>query len=260
MRVGKNTDSSRMGFPPTTRQKVRRAILLITFLLFPVVFKYLSPYVIIAGSAEGIIVGSFIYFVFLFVFSLFFGRAICGWACPAAGVQEWACTVKDKRVKGGKLDWIKYFIWVPWMAIIILMTVMAGGYSSLQPTYLIDDGVSLTSIYDYYIYFIVLALIIILSFAVGRRAFCHYVCWIAPFMIIGTKIRNILRLPGLRLKADSPKCRSCRNCNNNCPMSLDVSGMVEKKSMDNAECILCGTCIDSCPNDVIGYAWRNRRK
>jgi polyferredoxin len=254
--MNKKTTANRMVLPPTARQKIRRAILLITFLLFPVVFKYLSPYVIIAGSAEGIIVGSFIYFVFLFIFSLFFGRAVCGWACPAAGVQEWACTVNDKKVKGGRFDWIKYFIWVPWMAIIILMAVMAGGYNSVQPTYLIDYGVSLTSIYDYYIYFIVLALIIILSFAVGRRAFCHYVCWMAPFMIIGTKIRNLLRLPGLRLKSDSSKCQSCKTCNNNCPMSLDVSGMIQNKSMDNAECILCGTCIDSCPNSVIKYSWR----
>lgn len=256
--MSEKTTTGHMGFPQTTRQKIRRAILLITFLLFPVVFKYLSPYVIIAGSAEGIIVGSFIYFVFLFVFSLFFGRAICGWACPAAGMQEWACTANDKRVKGGKFDWIKYFIWVPWMAIIILMAVMAGGYSSVQPTYLIDNGVSLTSVYDYYIYFIVLALIIILSFAVGRRAFCHYVCWMSPFMIIGTKIRNVLGLPGLRLKADSSKCRKCHTCDNNCPMSLDVSGMVQKKSMDNAECILCGTCADSCPNSVIKYSWKSK--
>jgi ferredoxin-type protein NapH len=248
-----------MVFPSTTRQKIRRAILLITFLLFPVVFKYLSPYVIIAGSAEGIVVGSLIYFAFLFVFSLFFGRAVCGWACPVAGMQEWACTVNDKRVKGGKLDWIKYFIWVPWIAIIILMAVMAGGYSSVQPTYFIDNGVSLTSIYDYYIYFIVLAIIIILSFTVGRRAFCHYVCWMSPFMIIGTKIKNLLRLPGLRLQSDSDKCQNCKTCDKNCPMSLDVSGMVQNNKMDNAECILCGTCIDSCPNSIIKYSWlRNK--
>jgi polyferredoxin len=254
--MSEKTTAGHIGFPSTARQRVRRAILLITFLLFPVVFKYLSPYVIIAGSAEGIIVGSFIYFVFLFVVSLFFGRAICGWACPAAGMQEWACTVKDKRVKGGKLDWIKYFIWVPWMAIIILMAVMAGGYNSVQLTYLIDNGVSLTSIYDYYIYFIVLAVIVLLSFAVGRRAFCHYGCWMAPFMIIGTKLRNLLKAPGLRLKADSSKCQSCQTCNSNCPMSLDVHGMVNKKTMDNSECILCGTCADSCPNSVIKYSWR----
>ena len=258
--MSEKTIAGHMSFPSTTRQKIRRAILLITFLLFPVVFKYLSPYVIIAGSAEGIIAGSLIYFVFLFVFSLFFGRAVCGWTCPAAGMQEWACTVNDKRVKGGRFDWIKYLIWVPWMAIIVLMAVMAGGYSSVQPAYLADSGVSLTSIYDYFIYFIVLALIVILSFTVGRRAFCHYICWMAPFMIIGTKIRNLLKLPGLRLQSDSERCQDCRTCDKNCPMSLDVSAMVQNKKMDNAECILCGTCIDSCPHNVIGYSWGHRRR
>ncbi|MFC2004950.1 4Fe-4S binding protein [Chloroflexota bacterium] len=27
-------------------------------------------------------------------------------------------------------------------------------------------------------------------------------------------------------------------------------------STDNTECILCGTCVDNCPNGVIKYSWR----
>ena len=34
-------------------------------------------------------------------------------------------------------------------------------------------------------------------------------------------------------------------------MSLDVHALVCKGDMENAECILCGRCIDTCPQDVI---------
>ena len=42
-------------------------------------------------------------------------------------------------------------------------------------------------------------------------------------------------------------------------MRLDVRGMVEKGRMENAECALCGTCVDACPKRVIRYAWKQTR-
>ena len=38
-------------------------------------------------------------------------------------------------------------------------------------------------------------------------------------------------------------------------MSLDVNGMVQKRAMESSECILCGTCVDVCPKDVIHYTF-----
>jgi len=40
-------------------------------------------------------------------------------------------------------------------------------------------------------------------------------------------------------------------------MSLDVYEMVVGKNMENAECILYGTCIDVCPKDVISYSFNS---
>ena len=247
-----------INLPLTTRQKIRRAIILITFVLFPVIFKFFSPYVIIDGASQGIIAGSFIYFSFLFVFSLFFGRAVCGWFCPAASVQEWSFLINNKKVKGGKLDWIKYFIWVPWVGIIIAVTISAGGLKTINPFYLIDNGVSVSNVSDFIIFYIVIALIITLSFTVGRRAFCHYLCWMAPFMVIGTKVSQAARLPALHLVADKKECKNCGTCSTNCPMSLDVNAMVQKTNMRNSECILCGTCVDNCPNGTIKFSWQRR--
>ena len=105
----------------------------------------------------------------------------------------------------------------------------------------------------YFIYYAVLALVVGLALVGGRRSFCHYVCWMAPFMIIGTKIKQYLKYPSLQLAANKSKCVSCRQCTNKCPMSLEVEQMVKKESMKNSECILCGECISVCPKSVIRY-------
>jgi len=38
-------------------------------------------------------------------------------------------------------------------------------------------------------------------------------------------------------------------------MSLDVNGMVQGGDMEDSECILCGSCVDVCPEDVIHYSF-----
>jgi ferredoxin-type protein NapH len=89
----------------------------------------------------------------------------------------------------------------------------------------------------------------------GRRAGCHTICWMAPFMIIGRAIRNLLKWPALRLVADAASCSDCQTCTRNCPMSLDVNGMVQRENMENGECILCGNCVDGCPKDAIRFSF-----
>ena len=107
------------------------------------------------------------------------------------------------------------------------------------------------------IYFGVILLITALHLLVGRRAFCHCVCWMAPFMIIGTKVSDWLKLPRLRLKSNKDSCINCKQCSKKCPMSLDVEMMVETVNMKNSECILCGECIDICPKKTIVYTFKN---
>lgn len=96
--------------------------------------------------------------------------------------------------------------------------------------------------------------VVVLSLIAGKLSFCHYVCWMAPFMILGTKIKELLKYPSLHLEADNDKCIGCKMCNKKCPMSLDVETMVNEDSMSNSECILCGECIDACSKLVIKYS------
>jgi len=82
------------------RQNVRRIILIVSMLLMPVVINYYSPYLIILGSAEGIVVGSLVFFALLFSTSLVFGRAYCGWLCPFGGYMEALADANPKQTNG----------------------------------------------------------------------------------------------------------------------------------------------------------------
>ena len=114
-----------------------------------------------------------------------------------------------------------------------------------------DYGISVSSPQMFIIYYAVLFLLLTIVLIFGRRALCHYVCWMAPFMIFGRKLGNLLLLPGLRLRAQKEKCIGCKACNASCPMGIDVYALVQKGRMHHDECILCGECVHACkPNTL----------
>ncbi|MDD2836234.1 MAG: 4Fe-4S dicluster domain-containing protein, partial [Methanothrix sp.] len=85
----------------------------------------------------------------------------------------------------------------------------------------------------------------------------HYFCPIAVIMIIGRKIGNLIRWPALQLSADAVRCMDCDKCSKSCPMGLDVNNMVRQGRMENTECILCGGCVDVCPQQAIQHQLQN---
>lgn len=233
------------------RQRIRSGIILFSFFLFPAVYYYMSPYLIVDAAAKGIINGSFIIFSLLFISSLVLGRGFCGWVCPAGGCQEALFLARDRKVKRG--NFIKWIIWIPWISAIVILAIRSGGYKQVDFFYRTTFGLSIANVYALIIYLIVLLLIVIPAMIFGKRSFCHHLCWMAPFMILGRKIANLLRLPSLRLIAKPQMCSNCHQCTEKCPMSLPVETMVERDKMENSECILCGMCVDRCRQDAIMY-------
>lgn len=240
------------------RQRVRKALLFVSFLLFPATLYYFSPAIILGGAAAGVVNASMIVFALMFVAALFVGRLWCGWVCPAGALQELAAPVNNGRVSK-KLDWIKWAIWVPWLGTIVVLAVRAGGLQTINPFHNLEGGVTFTLPTDgggppwYMIYYIVVILIAGLALLVGRRAACHTICWMAPFMILGRTIRNAVKWPSMRLAADAEKCVDCKRCTSVCLMSLDVHQMVRDGNTESTECILCGACADNCPKDVLTF-------
>jgi ferredoxin-type protein NapH len=237
------------------RQRVRKAVLFVSLLLLPITLYYMSPYLIVASAAEGVINASFILFGLLFLSALFAGRFWCGWLCPAGAMQEFGAAVNRNPARGGKLNWIKWAIWLPWVGIIAALAVSAGGYRTVEPFHMLDGGLTVNQPFWYIIFYIIIVLFLGLAWLFGRRAGCHYICWMAPFMIIGRKISNLVRGPALRLRADADLCTECGTCTRNCQMSLEVSQMVQAGEMENSECILCGQCVDGCPGQAICFTF-----
>jgi ferredoxin-type protein NapH len=242
-----------------TRQKVRRGLLITSLALFPVTFYWLSPAVPLQGAAEGVVTGSLIVFALLFVQSLLFGRLFCGWACPAGGLQEVTALVRRRSVHRRRINWIKYLIWLPWLATVVFLFIRAGGVKRVDPLFLTWHGISVADWHAAIVALIVLLVLFLPALVAGRRASCHTLCWMAPFMIAGRWIRNQFAWPSLRLAAETDQCTACGSCTKACPMSIDVTGLVQRGSLECSDCILCGSCVDACPRNVIAYSFSKGR-
>ncbi len=233
------------------RQRIRKLLLITSLLLFPVTLYYFSPALIINAGLHGIINGSFIVFAFLFLMSIPFGRLFCSYFCPAGGLQEYAFTVNERLPKQGWRNHMKFAIWGIWLIVVILCYFHRGEIITIDFFFETENGISVSSIQSYMIYYGIICLILIPSILFGKRAFCHYLCWMAPFMILGIKLRRILHLPGIHIKTGKKEnCISCGICNKACPMGIDVMSETKHGSIHHPECIQCGACMDNCPKGV----------
>lgn len=237
------------------KQQIRKLTIFISAILFPITMNYFSPYIITEAAMRSIVNASFIMFSFQLIFAIFFGRIFCGWVCPGAGFGEIAGCVNQKSPKLGKLKLIKYVIWTIWLSTIIVFYIRSGGIKKVDPLMFTEGGISISNPKMFITYYFVVFLLFALPVFFGRRAVCHYVCWMAPFMNIGLLLRKVLHLPGLYLKTEKSKCINCKLCSKKCVMGLDVNKMVQSEKIDAGECCLCGECIDSCPKKAISLAF-----
>jgi ferredoxin-type protein NapH len=237
------------------RQRFRRLLIYISLLAFPLTMFYFSPAMIFKGMRQGIVPGSLITFILLFLTAVVVGRAFCAWACPVAGLCEATFAVNNNPARRGWRDLIKWFIWAPWLAAVAAVAILVGGgLHSIDPFLGTYKGISVHAPVFFIFYYLVLGIILILSLIFGRRAFCHYLCWMAPFTILGRKVRNLLKTPALQLIADASLCDVCKRCDKTCPMSLDVMNRVMAEDMEHNECILCGACVDVCHHNAVRFS------
>lgn len=230
------------------RQKIRKGILTFSALLFPLLFLFLSPYLIIAAASLGVFSGSAIVFGLLFITSLLSSRLFCGWICPGGAWQDFAAGARDKPWNGKVKNALKYIIWAVWFGFIIYLW-LANRPLRADFTFMAAlDGHAMI------LYFMITTLIVVIALSTGKRGLCHSLCWMAPFMVFGEKLGDLLHLPRFRLKANSTACVSCGKCTRACPMSLNVAEMVKTGKMDSVECIGCLSCADGCPKKAISCA------
>jgi len=147
-------------------------------------------------------------------------------------------------------------IWSPWLLGIIYFLVRSKQPLVLDFFYQTESGYTLAESHNYYVFYSIYIIVLLLVFTVGNRSFCHHACWINLFMVIARVIRNSFKWPALQLEVTANNCLDCKKCNEKCPQSLDVNGMVKGNQLENYECILCGQCADNCPKNVISYTFK----
>lgn len=228
-------------------QSVRRALLLISLLLFPLTMNYLSPYISVYGAFQGIVAGSLLGFGALFLSGIFLGRAWCAWACPMGGLAEACLAANSKPAPVRILRRIRYGIFIVWAAALAAGFILAGGVRDVKPLLLTENGISVDEPLKYITYYLVILVFLALSLILGKRAACHGICWMAPFLNGGTALGTLLRIPHLAILSKPKRCTRCGTCTRNCPMGVSVMESVPRGGVDSPDCILCLACRDGCP-------------
>jgi polyferredoxin len=238
------------------RSRIRAVSTTLFLLLFPAIFYYLSPVIPIGGSVEGIVTGSLLVFVSLFLLATVLGRSFCAYVCPGGTLQDHVAAGRARRFPRRGFSWIKYVIWAVWLGMLVFFFRRAGGVQGVRFAFETENGLSVTDMSSLIAYLMVVMVFFGLSLAFGRRAACHTICWMAPFMILGRKLGLAAGIPSLRVSSAPQSCVGCGICDDACPMSLEVSRLQAKGSIASVDCILCGKCVDACPKKTLSFAWR----
>lgn len=196
---------------------------------------------------ENMQIEGFWYFLFLGIFSgatihyavakifgpVIFGRGWCGYACWTAMILD-VLPFKQPQAPRKPYGWMRLVVLIG--SFVLVAALMAARVPDLGNLmfifFLVGNAV-------YYALGIALAFL-----CKDNRAFCKYVCPVAPLMKPGSYIAL------MRITCDEEKCISCGKCLQVCPMNVD---MLDPKRLrkNGTECILCLQCVDACPRGAL---------
>jgi polyferredoxin len=209
----------------------------------------MSPVLLVYAASKGILNGSFFIFILMFMASLFLGRAFCGWLCPGGGIQELLSMVIKRKTHRTKAIYIKFYISGIWLSVVAILYFIYG-WQVIDLGFGMDN---ITSMRKLIMGAGVITIMLPLALFFGKWASCRYICWLAPIMIFGKFIQRKLRIPSLKIKADSSKCNQCKACNSKCPLGIDVANAVKTGHITDFDCVMCGNCVDGCKKGVLKF-------
>lgn len=190
------------------------------------------------------------------------GRSICGWACPIGLLQRGTAKIAKKvsKIPGasklGSLRIERYFRYIKYInliGLVFITSALTGFYftdicpvgvlTGTIPTLILFPGAYGPSSYFFIALFIfILFLILIL---IIERGWCRYFCPVGAFLAPFNKISFV------HVEVETKGCTLCHLCSKVCPMGINVPEMNR-----DPECILCGKCTESCPNQLISLKGR----
>ena len=181
-----------------------------------------------------------LWFLGLIPVTYLFGRVWCGWICHLGAVQEFLYRPgKIKLFRSVLAQQIMQTLrYVLIIALITQLAVMGTIYWCKIDPFLAIFNLQLN--YNQEWVSGILLVLLLLTSLFSYRPFCRSVC---P---VGITLGWVSYIPGASVIGIDGKCASCKMCNNAC----DIDAIIKKgknSTLDNRECIMCGDCIESCP-------------
>ncbi len=198
--------------------------------------------------------------------TLALGRGWCGWGCPLGYSQYLVGRLRTRlglRYREmpywavALMDHGKYAIMFVMVLVAASIGVPAMGLGAWdqslalpfcqvcpgKPLFtVLQLGVGLQPLATSLPFVAILMLLVLLAGAFTVRMFWCRLCPIGAFMALFN--RRAL----LWLRKDGPKCTKCRVCMRVCPMDIEeIFVEMERENVTAPECIMCGRCVESCP-------------
>lgn len=195
-----------------------------------------------------------IFWLVMLVMVFLWGRALCGWLCVFAPVQEQSANLLQMfgwdpaKKKFGQQNLVFVFT-------ALLLTSLANGlYQHYQTiNFSMNHGYKAPSLWVYVGGCITMTpIVMFLTYYFGTRWFCKYLC---P---IGGTLSLYSKLSFLKIGIHKASCGNCDKCSTACQMGVNVKEYVERDATAVADrkCIACGDCIDSCPKNALYFGFR----
>jgi polyferredoxin len=190
----------------------------------------------------------------VFLLAVLLGPVFCGWVCPLGTFQEWIGKLGKKLFKKRynhfvpkRLDKVMRYFRVFVMLWVIYITARTGRlvFSDVDPYY---------ALFNFYTGEVAIqALVILAVTAIGslfvERPWCKYLC---PY---GALLGFTNKFKFFKLKRNENMCISCNQCNQACPMNIDVES---SKKVTQLQCISCFECTseNTCPiPETVNIKW-----
>lgn len=218
----------------------------------------------------------------LILVCLVFGRALCGWACPFGLLQDTLNKFRSwlginplepskKAHRGFTSLRFAFLFFFLLLALSIGITAFINPASGVLLQSYLPEGISRTAPFcaicptptTYYFisiftmmdlqlndpihYFMIpFFLLIVFGSFLMPRFYCRYICPVGAISSLFNKVSLV------HIHKEHWKCTKCNACYSNCPMRVElVQDEDVNPNVNTTDCILCGECIERCPERCI---------
>jgi len=221
-------------------------------------FETLLTFITSGGLLPRVMISSLVLGLGIFITTLVFRRAFCGWICPFGTIQELLGKITKNKIKlPEKIDnyarYIKYIL----LAILIAGSFYFGimifrNYDPFLTFFHFGKGlfwdIEPAEFTEHIIAFAI-TIVVLLGAIFIDRFWCRYLCPLGAVMGITSKI-------GIFKIKNDDSCNGCKLCDKKCPMNIKIS---DKDEIKSAECINCNDCIEVCPKNSLSQNMFNKK-